>query len=77
MRTTCVALFFSLACGFGAAAATPSGPPAGFTIEADYSEKSPDGATTVEQYKKPAPDESYHWQFWARRADTFSFLAPE
>ena len=64
-------------CDRGGADAAPSGPPAGFTIETDYSEKSPDGATTVEQYKKAAPDESYNWQFWARRADSFSFLAPE
>ncbi len=76
MKTTCFALFLLFATAAGAAAA-PSGPPAGFTIEADYSEKSPDGATTVEQYKKAAPDESYNWQFWARRADSFSFLAPE
>jgi hypothetical protein len=77
MKTTCLALLVSLACATGASAAPPAGPPAGFAIEADYSEKSPDGATTVEQYKKPAPDESYNWQFWARRADSFSFLAPE
>ena len=76
MKTTCFALLFSIACAFGASAAPPAGPSAGFTIEPKYSEKSPDGATTVEQYKKVAPDESYNWQFWARRADSFSFLAP-
>ena len=76
MKTTCFALFLLFATAAGAAAAPPSGPPAGFTIETDYSEKSPDGATTVEQYKKAAPDESYNWQFWARRADTFSLSCP-
>ena len=77
MKTTCLALFWLFATAAGAAAAPPAGPPAGFTIEAEYNEKSPDGTTTVEQYKKAAPDESYNWQFWARRAETFSFLEPE
>ena len=66
MKTACLALFLLSATAAGAADA-PSGPPAGFTIETDYSEKSPDGTTTVEQYKKIAPDESYNWQFWAPR----------
>lgn len=77
MKTTCFALFLLFATAADAAAAAPAGPPAGFTIETDYTVKSPDGAAAVEQYKKPAPDESYNWQFWVRRADTFSFLAPE
>src|SRR6201995_1420614 len=77
MKTTCFALFLLFATAADAAAAPPAGPPAGFTIETDYTVTSPDGAAAVEQYKKPAPDESYNWQFWVRRADTFSFLAPE
>jgi hypothetical protein len=77
VKTTCLVLFFSLSCMFGASAAPPAGPPAGFAIETDYTVKSPDGAAAVEQYKKAAPDESYNWQFWVRRTDSFSFLAPE
>jgi len=67
MKTTCFALFLLFANVAGAAAAPPAGPPAGFTIETDYTVKSPDGAAAVEQYRKTAPDESYNWQFWAPR----------
>jgi len=77
VKTTCLVLFVLFAVASGAAAAPPDGPPAGFAIETDYTVKSPDGVAAVEQYKKPAPDESYHWQFWVRRVDSFSFLAPE
>jgi hypothetical protein len=77
MKATSLALVLLFATAAGAAASPPAGPPAGFTVDTEFTEKSPDGATTVEQYKKLAPDESYNWQFWARRADTFSFLAPE
>jgi hypothetical protein len=70
-------LLLLFATAVAAAVATPAGPPAGFTIKADYTVTSPDGAAAVEQYRKPAPDETDHWQFWVRRADSFSFLAPE
>ncbi len=53
-------------CGLsiGAAAAPPAGPPAGYTIDPEFTEKSPDGAITIEQYENKDPDD-YKWQFWA------------
>jgi len=39
--------------------------------------KSPDGATTVEQYFRTDKDDNYLWQFWARRSDSMTLLGPE
>ena len=57
-----------------AAAAQPSGPPAGYAIDAEYTETSPDGAIVIEQYAKDDPDNGYSWQFWVRRAGTMRLL---
>jgi hypothetical protein len=69
-----------VACSIGvcsaAAAAQPAAPPAGYTIEEKYTQKSPDGATTIEQYVNKDTDE-WKWQFWARRQDSFTQLDPE
>jgi hypothetical protein len=69
-----------VACGIGvcsaAAAAQPAAPPAGYKIEEKYTQKSPDGATTIEQYLNKDTDD-WKWQFWARWQDTFTLLDPE
>jgi hypothetical protein len=62
------------ACAAGAAANEPAAPPAGYQINSEFTEKSPDGATTIEQYFKDDPDNGYTWQFWVRRADTLALL---
>jgi hypothetical protein len=66
-----------LACALDAAAAPPSGPPAGYHLDPEFTVKSPDGATTVEQYVTTDADGNYSWQFWARRDDKLSLLGPE
>ena len=63
-------------CSVGAAAAQPAGPPAGYTVNEEYTQKSPDGAVTIEQYVNKATDD-WKWQFWARRQGTFTQLGPE
>ena len=64
------------ACRVGAAAAPLSAPPAGYTIEEQYTEKSPDGSTTIEQYVNKDADD-WKWQFWARREGSLTMLGPE
>jgi hypothetical protein len=72
----CIGL--SLACAAaGAGSAQPAGPSEDYKIDQELTETSPDGATTVEQYAKPAPDGSYNWQSWARRNDGQVLLKPE
>ena len=66
-----------LAAAVGVAAAQTPGPPEGYTLDAEFTEKSPDGAITIEQYAKNDPDAGYSWQFWIRRADKLSLLDPE
>jgi len=66
-----------LACIIGTALAQTAGPPAGYKIYSDYTTKSPDGTTTIEQYKKVDADQNWTWQFWARRSDSMTMLAPE
>jgi len=62
--------------GIGTAAAQPAAPPAGYKIDPEFTETSPDGATTIEQYEnKDTVD--YKWQFWVRRQGTFTLLDPE
>jgi len=53
---------------------TAAGPPAGYTIDPEFTAKSPDGAITIEQYENKA---DYKWQFWVRREGTFTLLDPE
>jgi hypothetical protein len=71
------ALAFVLCGAFDAAAEQRAGPPAGYQLDPEYTAKSPDGATTVEQYAKSDADGNYTWQFWARRDNSLSELKPE
>jgi hypothetical protein len=57
-------------CGV-AAAAQPAAPPAGYNIEEEYTQKSPDGAATIEQYVNKT---DWTWQFWMRRERAFTLL---
>jgi hypothetical protein len=66
-------LAFVAACAFGAAAAQAASPAADYKIS-EYSDKSPDGQTVIEQYKKEDSEGDLHWQFWARRGDTQTLL---
>ena len=61
-------------CSIGTAAAQPTGPPAGYKIDPEFTETSPDGAITIEQYVNK---DDYKWQFWVRRQGTFILLDPE
>ena len=61
----------------GMAQSQPAGPPAGYKIDSEYTVKSPDGATVVEQYSKTDADGDYTWQFWARHGGTLTMLPPE
>ena len=63
-------------CSIGTAAAQPAAPPAGYKIEEKYTQKSPDGAITIEQYENKETDD-YKWQFWVRRQGAFTQLDPE
>ena len=60
----------------GTAAAQPAAPPAGFNLYEKYTQKSPDGAVTIEQYLNQQTDE-WKWLFWARWQSTFTLLDPE
>ena len=66
-----------LACTAPAMSAQPAGPTAEYKLEEKYTVKSPDGATTVEEYFKTDKDDNYFWQFWARRSDSMTLLGPE
>jgi len=59
-----------------AAAAPPAAPPAGFEINEEYTQKSPDGSVTIEQYVNKSTDD-WKWQFWARAQGAFTQLGPE
>jgi len=78
MKTISLALSIGvlLAC-LSPAKPEPAGPNAEFKINEEYNVKSPDGATTVEQYFKTDKDDNYIWQFWARRSDAMTLLGPE
>jgi hypothetical protein len=71
----------ALACvvSFASAAAWAAGPPDGYKLDDQHNAVAPDKSTTVEQYvkKDTTGDETWHWQFWARRGDSFTMLAPE
>jgi hypothetical protein len=77
-RTSWIGLFVALSIGVcsGAAAAQPAAPPAGYKIEEKYTQKSPDGAITIEQYVNKDTDD-WKFQFWARWQGTFRLLDPE
>lgn len=79
VRTSLIGLL--VVCGIGVcsistAAAPPAGPPAGYNINAEFTEKSPDGAIAIEQYENKETDD-YKWQFWVRWEGTFTLLDPE
>src|SRR6516165_10955776 len=79
VRTSLIGLL--VVCGIGVysigtAAAQPAGPAAGYNINPEFIEKSPDGAITIEQYENKETDD-YKWQFWVRREGTFTLLDPE
>jgi hypothetical protein len=77
-RTSWIGLFVACSIGVcsGADAVQPAAPPAGYKIQEKYTRKSPDGATTIEQYLNKEADD-WKWQFWARRQDAFTLLDPE
>ena len=60
----------------GTAAAQPAAPPAGYQIYEKYTQKSPDGSVTIEQYLNQETDD-WKWLFWARTQNTFTQLDPE
>ena len=66
-----------IACGVVAASARAAGPPADYQLAPDWTRKSPDGATTIEQYKKINADDGWFWEFWARHQNTQTLLGPE
>jgi hypothetical protein len=79
VRTSLIGLL--VVCGIGVysigtAAAQPAGPPAGYNINPEFIEKSPNGAITIEQYENKETDD-YKWQFWVRREGTLTLLDPE
>jgi hypothetical protein len=76
MSTRSLALSLALvaACAFGATIALAASPAADYKINDEYTEKSPDGKTIVEQYHKEDSNGDWHWQFWARRGDTQSLI---
>ncbi|WP_213742405.1 hypothetical protein [Bradyrhizobium sp. dw_411] len=65
-----------VACSIGVCNAAAAAPPAGYKIEEKYTRKSPDGATTIEQYLNKDTDD-WTWQFWVRRQDAFTLLDPK
>jgi hypothetical protein len=78
-RTSLIGLLVACAigvCSVGAAAAQPSGPPAGYEINEEYTQKSPDGSVTIEQYVNKSTDD-WKWQFWARVQGKFTQLGPD
>jgi len=77
-RISWIGLFMacSIAICSGAAGAQPAAPPAGYKIEEQHTQKSPDGAITIEQYLNKETDD-WKWQFWVRRQGTLALLDPE
>ena len=63
-------------CCIGTAPAQPAAPPAGYKVEEKYTQKSPDGAITIEQYLNKDTDD-WKWQFWVRRQGAFTLLDAE
>src|ERR1700751_2403752 len=79
MNRRCLAFFIglSLVAAASPAAAQPLGPPEGYKLDPEFTETSPDRATTLEQYAREDADGGYRWQFWIRRGDKVSLLDPE
>jgi hypothetical protein len=77
-RISWIGLF--VACSIGicsaASAAQPAAPAAGYNIEEKNTQKSPDGAITIEQYLNKDTDD-WKWQFWVRQQGAFTLLDPE
>src|ERR1700691_1525222 len=63
--------------GIGTAAAQRAAPPAGYTIDPEFTQVSTDSAITIEQYLNKDTDDDWKWQFWVRRQSTFTLLDPE
>ncbi len=68
MNRTLLAVSVGLlfACAIAPAMGEPVGPAADYKIDAEHTATSPDGTTTIEQYKKADADDDLTWQFWAR-----------
>ena len=79
MKTISFALSIGLLLAYAAPAlsAQPAGPAAEFKIKDEYISKSPDGATTIEQYVRTDKGDDWIWQFWARRSDSMILLGPQ
>jgi hypothetical protein len=78
MKMMSLAFLISLLAGATPAmSAPPTGPTADFLIHDEYTLKSPDGATMVEQFARTDKDGNFLWQFWAHRSDTMTLLGPE
>lgn len=76
-RAPLIGLLVACAIGVcGVAAAQPAGPPAGYAIENNFTQKSPDGSITIEQYVDKRTDD-WKWQFWARGKGTFTRLGSD
>jgi hypothetical protein len=77
-RTSWIGLLIACSIGVcsGTAAAQPAAPPVGYKIDEKFTQKSPDGAITIEQYLNKDTDD-YKWQFWVRRQGTFTLLDPD
>ena len=66
-----------IACVVVATSARAAGPSADYKLDPQWTRKSPDGATTIEQYKKINADDDWFWQFWARHQNAQTLLGPE
>jgi hypothetical protein len=76
-RTFWIGLFVFCSIGVcSVAAAAQPAPPAGYKIEEKFTQKSPDGAITIEQYLNKDMDD-WKWQFWVRRQGAFTLLDPK
>lgn len=77
-RTSWIGVLVACSIGLcnGASAAPAAAPPAGYRIDAQYTQKSPDGAISIEQYLNKDTDE-WKWQFWVRRQGALTQLDPE
>lgn len=77
MRLYLYAFAIGLVVSCTAASAQPAGPGAGYTLDPDETQKSPDGAIIIEQYHKADADDNWVWQAWARKDNDASQLKPE
>jgi hypothetical protein len=79
MKTVSFALSIGLLLANAAPAMSvqPAGPAAEYKIKEEYTSKSPDGATTIEQYVRTDKGDDWIWQFWARRSESMMLLGPQ